>query len=86
MRLEINKYHPCYIYSGFIMAFVRYYFGKMCNQFYLFPIQVPADSQTVPSSDLASALAKALAERSKVIHSDSSSTTDTDEPDDEWDD
>lgn len=37
------------------------------------------------SSGLASALAKALAERNKVIHSDSSSTSDTDEPDDEWD-
>ncbi|XP_025829914.1 neural Wiskott-Aldrich syndrome protein-like [Agrilus planipennis] len=46
----------------------------------------PSVSQEQPSGDLASALARALAARSKVIHSEDESTSDTDSNYDEWDD
>ncbi|XP_066995437.1 actin nucleation-promoting factor WASL isoform X2 [Anabrus simplex] len=45
----------------------------------------PAPSST-PQNGLAGALARALAERSRVIHSDSSASSDDDEEDDEWED
>lgn len=38
-----------------------------------------------PRGDLAGALARALAERNRVIHSEDDSTSDTDSNDDEWD-
>jgi hypothetical protein len=41
---------------------------------------------TDPQGSLAGALARALAERSRVIHSDTSGSSDDDEEDDEWED
>lgn len=56
----------------------------------VFVVQVqPVTKQSynpLPADGLAGALQRALAERNKAIHSDSSDTSETSDTDDEWDD
>lgn len=51
------------------------------------PIEVKSNITPTPRGGLADALSRALAERSRAIHSESEdSTSDTTDDDDEWDD
>lgn len=70
-----------------VLIFVMRYFIFMWA-FQVVPASRPLPSNSIPSDSLAVALQRALADRSRAIHSDSSgsSSGEDEEDDDEWED